>query len=203
MSYDICWSVKYRKTHNFDWVLKCFVHLTICHIIRPTKTKTVTNEKILVLLSVKKEKKNPQALPCSCVTNCVEHTEFFPMWIFLNHFSDVTPGYYMRSTGQSFPPVLKIGEHWLWGQEVSCLQLLMSCSLVVKSCQLFSSHGLQSTRLLCPWDFSGKNTEVGCHFLCQGLNPWLLHRQVDALPLSHQESQGNSPNCLNTHPFTA
>ena len=25
--------------------------------------------------------------------------------------------------------------------------------------------------LLCPWDFSGKNTEVGCHFLLQGISP--------------------------------
>ena len=25
-------------------------------------------------------------------------------------------------------------------------------------------HGLQPTRLLCPWNFPGKNTEVGCHF---------------------------------------
>ena len=39
-------------------------------------------------------------------------------------------------------------------------------------------HGLQSTRILCPWDFPGKNTGVGCHFLLQeifltqGLNTW-------------------------------
>ena len=26
-------------------------------------------------------------------------------------------------------------------------------------------HGLQPARLLCPWDFPGKNTGVGCHFL--------------------------------------
>ena len=26
-------------------------------------------------------------------------------------------------------------------------------------------HGLQHTRLLCPWDFPGKNTGVGCHCL--------------------------------------
>ena len=26
-------------------------------------------------------------------------------------------------------------------------------------------HGLQSTRLLCPWNFPGKNTRVGCVFL--------------------------------------
>ena len=29
-------------------------------------------------------------------------------------------------------------------------------------------HGLQPTRLLCPQDLPGKNTEVGCHFLLQG-----------------------------------
>ena len=41
------------------------------------------------------------------------------------------------------------------------------------------------TRLLCPWDSPGKNTEVVCHFLLQeilptqGLNPGLLHcRQI-------------------------
>ena len=28
---------------------------------------------------------------------------------------------------------------------------------------------LKPTRLLCPWDFSGKNTGVGCHFLLQDL----------------------------------
>ena len=43
-----------------------------------------------------------------------------------------------------------------------------------------------------PWDFQGKNTGVGCHFLLQGiftiqgLNPHLLHWQVVYLPLSHQ-----------------
>ena len=37
----------------------------------------------------------------------------------------------------------------------------------------------------CPWDFPGKNSEVGCHFLLQGifliqgLNLHLLHWQVD------------------------
>ena len=41
-------------------------------------------------------------------------------------------------------------------------------------------HGLQPTRLLCPWDFPGKNTGVGCHFplgeifLTQGSNLCLL-----------------------------
>ena len=46
-------------------------------------------------------------------------------------------------------------------------------------------HRLQPSRLLCPWDFLGKNTGVGCHsllqrvFLTQGSNPCLLHyRQI-------------------------
>ena len=45
--------------------------------------------------------------------------------------------------------------------------------------------GLQPTRLLCPWDFPGKNTGMGSHFLLQGifqtqgLNSSLLHcRQI-------------------------
>ena len=44
-------------------------------------------------------------------------------------------------------------------------------------------------RLLCPWDFPGKNTGVGCHFQqifpTQGSNLCLLCWQVDSLPLSH------------------
>ena len=30
-------------------------------------------------------------------------------------------------------------------------------------------HGLPPTRLLCPWDFPGKSTGVGCHCLLQDL----------------------------------
>ena len=30
-------------------------------------------------------------------------------------------------------------------------------------------RGLQPARLLCLWDFPGKNTGVGCHFLFQGI----------------------------------
>ena len=60
-----------------------------------------------------------------------------------------------------------------------------------------SPHRLQPARLLCPWDFPGKNTGVGCHFLLhgicptQGLNPGLLrllHWQVGSLPLIHPGS---------------
>ena len=30
-----------------------------------------------------------------------------------------------------------------------------------------SHETLEDTGLLCPWDFPGKNTGVGCHFLLQ------------------------------------
>ena len=49
-------------------------------------------------------------------------------------------------------------------------------------------HGLLFTRLLCPWDFPGKNTEMSCHFLLQGIfstqgsNPCPMFWQVDSLP---------------------
>ena len=41
---------------------------------------------------------------------------------------------------------------------------------------------------LCPWDFPGKGTGVGCHFLLQrifqtqGIEPGSLVLQADALP---------------------
>ena len=56
------------------------------------------------------------------------------------------------------------------------------------------THELKPTRLLYPWNFLGKDTGVGYHFLLQGIfltqgqNLYLLHLlnwQVDSLPLSH------------------
>ena len=41
-------------------------------------------------------------------------------------------------------------------------------SIVSASLQL---HAPLPTRLLCPWDFPGKNIEGGCHFLSQGISP--------------------------------
>ena len=58
-------------------------------------------------------------------------------------------------------------------------------------------HGLLHAKLLCPWDFPGKNTGVSCHFLLQGIfltrgwtqvsykSPVL---QVDSLLLHHLEN---------------
>ena len=48
---------------------------------------------------------------------------------------------------------------------VSCVYLVTQARLTPRS------HRLYPARLPCPWDFSGKNTEVGCHALLQGIFP--------------------------------
>ena len=63
------------------------------------------------------------------------------------------------------------------------------------------------SRLLCQWDFLGKNTSVVFHFLLQGilltlgLNPCLLCWQVGSLPLTHQGSPIKSLSASNSKPF--
>ena len=68
----------------------------------------------------------------------------------------------------------------------TCVFNLSVVSRSLQPCALWPA------RLLCPWDFPGKNTGVGCLlqgiFLTQGSNPCLLclqHWLVDSLPLSH------------------
>ena len=63
-----------------------------------------------------------------------------------------------------------------------------NCSFVSDS---WWPHGLQPTRFLRLWDSPGKSTEVGCHFLLQGifpsqrLKPGLLHHRQMLYHLSH------------------
>ena len=69
-----------------------------------------------------------------------------------------------------------------------CLNIISVCVCSVVSDSLLP-HGLWSTRLLCPWDFLGKSTGAGCHYL-QGMDlsdPGilrLLQWQMDSLPLA-------------------
>ena len=44
---------------------------------------------------------------------------------------------------------------WKWKVKVKSLSHI----------RLLATHGLQPTRLLCPWDFPGKTTGVGCYCL--------------------------------------
>ena len=65
--------------------------------------------------------------------------------------------------------------------------------LVAQSCLILCRpHGLQPSRLLCPWDSLGKNTGVGCYALLQGIfstqgsNPVLPHCRRILYRLSQQ-----------------
>ena len=71
---------------------------------------------------------------------------------------------------------------------------ILSCAQLLSHVRLFATHGLYLARLLCPWNFPGKNTGVGCNFLLlgifltQGLNPFScisgISRQI-SLSLHH------------------
>ena len=87
-------------------------------------------------------------------------------------------------SGLPFSSPMNESEKWKWSR-----------SVVSDS---WRPHGLQPTRLLHPWDFPGKSTGVGCHFLLlpdQGLNqlpciggPILNHwttREVPIYLLNH------------------
>ena len=71
---------------------------------------------------------------------------------------------------------------------------LVDLSLPVRS-DSWRPHAA-AARLLCPWNFAGKHTGVGCHVLLQGIlptqgsNPGLLHCRQTLYCLSHQGSPG-------------
>ena len=52
--------------------------------------------------------------------------------------------------------------------QLSWSEVKWSCSVVSNS---LWPHELGPTRILCPWDFPGKNTGVGFHFLLHGIFP--------------------------------
>ena len=94
----------------------------------------------------------------------------------------------------------------LWAVQSEMFHSVHMCSVVSNS---FRPHDLQPRKLLCPWNFTDKNTGVGGHYLIQGiflnqgsnLSPLhLLHWYVDSLPLNHLGSLvtfcDNSPNRL-------
>ena len=80
---------------------------------------------------------------------------------------------------------------------------VLSHSVMSSSFQL---HGLKPTRLLCPWD--SPNTELGWHFLCQGIFPTqgsnlsllcCLHWQTGSLPLAPLGSPSKWLSILSAH----
>ena len=80
---------------------------------------------------------------------------------------------------------------WKWKVKVKLLSRVW----------LLLPHRLQPARLLCPWDFPGKNNGVGCHFLLQGnlpnleIEPGSPALQTDSL----LTICGGISNCLSSH----
>ena len=67
----------------------------------------------------------------------------------------------------AFPTCLLESDDSLFSLQQRRHLCLCACSDLSDSSR---PHGLQPPRLLCPWEFSGKNTGVGCHFLLQGIS---------------------------------
>ena len=73
-----------------------------------------------------------------------------------------------------------------------CVLIMCVCVSCFVMSDSWQPHELWPARLLCPWDFPGKNTGMGCHFLPQGIfltqgsNPGIKPRspvlQADSLP---------------------
>ena len=58
---------------------------------------------------------------------------------------------------------------------ICCVCVCVCVCVCTQLCPtLCEPPGLYPTRFLCPWNFPGKNTRVGCHFLLQGIfpDPW-------------------------------
>ena len=81
--------------------------------------------------------------------------------------------------------------HNLAAEQQQIITNIWIVTMHVLSCSVMSDsswpHGLWPARLLCPWNFSCKNTRLGCHsllqgiFLTQGSNQCLLNWQTDSL----------------------
>ena len=62
------------------------------------------------------------------------------------------------------PDCRLMSKHVSWSHSV--LEWLVARAMLshFRLVNSFRPNGLQTSRLLCPWDFPGKNTGVGCHF---------------------------------------
>ena len=98
-------------------------------------------------------------------------------------------------TLQSHSLGVSLEKNILWKD--TCTPMLIAACVVLSRLVVSDSlwsQGLQPAKLLCPWNFPGKNTTLGSHILLQGIFPTqgsnscllcLLHWQADSLPLCH------------------
>ena len=91
-----------------------------------------------------------------------------------------------------------VTQSWTWLSDWTTTIALQSfqnmCSIAKLCPALFDPMDYSLPGSFCAWDFPGKNTGVGCHFLLQGIFLTqesnlhllrLLHRQAEFLPLPH------------------
>ena len=96
----------------------------------------------------------------------------------MSHYH-MTVVYFWLPTQQSFPYFLSPKTSQISSEETPFRNPMRPCNTTLDhiACMLSRSvmsnslgpHGLQPSRLLCPWDFPGKNFGVDCHFLLQGI----------------------------------
>ena len=136
---------------------------------------------------------------------CVEDSQLWlaPMTITACGSWESSDSLSQGSRSQNWIPALESWDSWdeMVGDALTLLlYYYYVCKYVcVLVTQLWPTHrdsmDCSPSRLLCPWDFPGKNTEVGCHFLLQRifltqvLNSDLLHCRQILYHLSHQESK--------------
>ena len=80
----------------------------------------------------------------------------------------------LRQIDQMIAQRRKITAHAQKYPDTIFLKVIMPMHVCVSrfsSVPLFLTHGLQPTRLFCPWDSPGKNTGGGCHVLLHGVFP--------------------------------
>jgi len=80
----------------------------------------------------------------------------YSLWVFHTHELLVNKKMFSKQWKITLPPLVFICD--------PLNKLCTSCACSVTMSNSLPSHGLQPTRILCPWGFLGKNAGVGCHF---------------------------------------
>ena len=109
----------------------------------------------------------------------------------------------IRAVSPGFRPLCPLEHPWdglnpvsspKIGDQNACYLMAVSWThACVPTCSVMPA-GHEPPGLICPWNFPGKNTGVGCHALFQGILPTqglnscllhLLHQQAGSSPLCH------------------
>ena len=107
-------------------------------------------------------------LPVVCINSSFPVVEYcsIPLYGYINLCTQIPAGGHFDFF--QFPAIInKAALRFFFLMEIHlcCVVLFRAQSRLILS----RPHGRQPTRLLCPWDFPGKNTTAGCHFLLQGI----------------------------------